>query len=652
MTARLLCLAAALIAPGLLSAQGIKTQPDLARNVVFSDTIVREISLADLGFRGGITFRQLSGKRLVYVPIPAGVPLREGVLALDLRYGSTVPSDRYLQVSIAGQPVVSQALKGTTGEMRLPIPLRPDHVSNGFLTLELSYSGAASDRECIENRGSGDFLQVAASSVFSLAFDPSHIDNAFDFAALRPPEVRIDLSGTDELAGLAAAVRAAVLYGAENGGLMFGKEAQTGAGRDRSSTLWSEGRIEIETAASGPASEMRVTAGNGQPVLRLRGTDPQVGLWQLASGWSGLATGKPTVTDLAAPGQTATGVLPLTALSGDMAPRQLVDLDEYVIPFQSSDLPPGKTATAVSLMLAAGLDPEGRGISASVFLNDTFLGSRALASGDPEPLRFDLPEGLIRRDNVLRVLTQRQASGGGCQSSPQGYPVQLLPGSAITLSDERGGSDDFYGLRRDFGGGVQVVVDPDLGLSVEEAMSWLGGVAGSMIPERSPILARASVEDIDATLPFFVMSDRHPGDGDPAITFDKGRIELRDNQGTPVFAGEGLARLGVAQIVSRGGMTGLWLRPGDGPPPAVSPDRPLILDRGDLALIGEEGIIVATSMDQDALLEVRYPDTTSLAQLLDEYRLWLVGGLWLLMTLVVLMIFQRLYRRGNKPRET
>ena len=99
-------------------------------------------------------------------------------------------------------------------------------------------------------------------------------------------------------------------------------------------------------------------------------------------------------------------------------------------------------------------------------------------------------------------------------------------------------------------------------------------------------------------------------------------------------------------------MTGLWLRPGDGPPPAVSPDRPLILDRGDLALIGEEGIIVATSMDQDALLEVRYPDTTSLAQLLDKYRLWLVGGLWLLMTLVVLMIFQRLYRRGNKPRET
>jgi len=643
---KVICLTAALMSPVVLSAQEAQTTSDVAEDKIMTETVSRKIALEDLGFGDGITFRQLSGSSMVYLPIPVGVPLREGGLQLDLRHGSTVKADRYLQVSIEGRPAVTQALEGASGFLRLQVPLRAEDVTDGFLALELSYSGAASDRVCVDDRASGDYLHIAGSSAFTVSFASSAIDTAAAYAALSPDDVRLAFSGEDTLAGLAAAVRASALYGAENGGLKVGKAD------DNPGTLWTEGNIEIETTSFGAASEMALATGDGPPILNLRGTDPQVGLWQLSSEWSGLTTGLPTITDFAEAGNMSSSAVPLSAFNADMNPKQLVSSEEYLIPFQSSDVPPGKSATGVSLMLAAAPDPEGRGVTASVFLNETLLGSRPLASGDPARLNFRIPDGLMGRDNLLRVMMQRQASGGECRFRPQGYPVQLLPGSVITLSDDGAGAGDFYSLRRDFGDGVQVVLDADLGLSFEDALPWVAGVAGSMIPDRSTIVARGSVTALEDTLPFFVVSNVNPGDGDPLITFDQGRIEVRDSQGVPVFAGDGLSRVGVVQIVKRGGATGLWLRPGDGPPPALSPERPLILDRGDLALIGEEGILVATSTDQGSLLEVSYPDRTSLSQILAKYRLWIVGGLWLLITLVVLVIFQRLYRRGNKPTGT
>ena len=76
----------------------------------------------------------------------------------------------------------------------------------------------------------------------------------------------------------------------------------------------------------------------------------------------------------------------------------------------------------------------------------------------------------------------------------------------------------------------------------------------------------------------------------------------------------------------------------------LSDDRPLILDRGDLAVFGQDGVIVATSSDGSSLVDVVYPDRMSLSQLLAKYRPWIAGGFWLLLTLVVLVVFQRVYR--------
>ena len=93
----------------------------------------------------------------------------------------------------------------------------------------------------------------------------------------------------------------------------------------------------------------------------------------------------------------------------------------------------------------------------------------------------------------------------------------------------------------------------------------------------------------------------------------------------------------------------VWLKPGKGPAPVWTEATPLRLDRGNLALLDERGLVLATSTQAGGLVEISYPDATRLADILERYRVWIIGGLWLLITLFVLGVFQRLYRRHNAP---
>lgn len=638
-------LLAAVLLPFQVNAQTATAQDDPTAGAapVKEGRITREFSIAALGFQDGISFRQLSGNMTLYVPVPDAKALEVGTLRLDLRHGATTEVDRYLQVTVAGRPVSSHALQDGSDSLSIPVQLTPEDVSGGFIAVGLTYSGAFSDRVCVDERASGDFVEIAASSPVSLQLNRSEIASSAAFAGFRPADTRIAINDSDSLAALAAATRAAVLFGAEAGHLRFGQAVPS------DNAAWSEGSILLDVTSSGAASEMKVETQSGFPVLKLRGSDPQVGLWQLASEWSDLSSSNATVVEVAGGPTLQEDRLLLAGLNADLSPRPVVSTEDFLVPFQFSDLPVGKTVSGVSLQVAAALDPEGRGATASVFLNDTLLGNRPLNSGQPEQLTFSVPQGLLGRDNLLRVSIQRQPSGGECRFKPQGYPAQVLPGSALELADADQQDQNFFSLRQEFGDGVQVVLDPQLSLDFDQTLPWLAGVAGSMIPDRATILPRASVDALETNNPFLVISDQNPGDRDPLITFDQGRIEIRDSEDRVVYSGEELSRLGVVQIVSRGETRGLWLRPGVGPAPVLSPETPMILDRGDLALIGEEGIIVATSTDRSPLVDVVYPDRTSLAQILAKYRPWIVGGVWILITLIVLIVFQRIYRgrRGS-----
>ncbi|MEP2428183.1 MAG: cellulose biosynthesis cyclic di-GMP-binding regulatory protein BcsB, partial [Tateyamaria sp.] len=202
--------------------------------------ISREFDLTELGFQNGLSFRQLSGNATIFIPLPEAGALNSGTLELELNHASTAEVDRYLQVSVGGRPVSSQALPDGAGRLSVPVPLRPEDVSGGFIAVGLSYSGAFSDRVCVDERASGDFLEIAASSSVTLQLDQAAVDTSTAFAGLRPADTRLAINGSDSLAALAAATRAAALFDAEAGRLRFGPAEANAAG------TWSEGVIQLD----------------------------------------------------------------------------------------------------------------------------------------------------------------------------------------------------------------------------------------------------------------------------------------------------------------------------------------------------------------------------------------------------------------------
>ena len=92
--------------------------------------------------------------------------------------------------------------------------------------------------------------------------------------------------------------------------------------------------------------------------------------------------------------------------------------------------------------------------------------------------------------------------------------------------------------------------------------------------------------------------------------------------------------------------SGIWIKPlaSDGSLPLP---REVRLDRGDVAFIDKAGVALAMSTERDTVLRVSYPDEVSWLAVAERFRSWIVGGLWLLATVIFLFVLQRMFRRRS-----
>ncbi len=140
------------------------------------------------------------------------------------------------------------------------------------------------------------------------------------------------------------------------------------------------------------------------------------------------------------------------------------------------------------------------------------------------------------------------------------------------------------------------------------------------------------------------MNDSPPVGANPRVRFDRGRVAVIDRAGRTLLDLGGLLGGAVAQVVSAGQTPGLWIKPlaADGQLP--SPAK-LQLDRGDVAFIDNQGVALAMSTERDTLLAISYPDQVSWLTVANRFRSWIIAGLWLVVTAVLLLALQRVFRR-------
>jgi hypothetical protein len=311
-------------------------------------------------------------------------------------------------------------------------------------------------------------------------------------------------------------------------------------------------------------------------------------------------------------------------------------------------LPAGTQASRILLDVMVAPDGAGEKAVVSAFVNDRLLASTVAASGEPTRLDLALPEGLVGTVANVRTVVQRRSAQGDCRFEPQGYPAQILASSAVVLTSATGPAHDFSDLASRWASGVEVLISRPILDRPALAAALITDVLGALSPESAPI----NVKFVEAgaapapTKPFIAVSDVAPTDVSPRVRFDRGRVAVADRTGRTLLDLGGFSAGAVAQIVTSGAQSGLWIRPlaHDGSLPAPAE---LHLDRGDVAFIDKAGVALAMSTERDTLVQVTYPDQVSWLSVAERFRAWIIGGLWLLGTVAFLLVLQRVRRRRH-----
>lgn len=224
---------------------------------------------------------------------------------------------------------------------------------------------------------------------------------------------------------------------------------------------------------------------------------------------------------------------------------------------------------------------------ASVFWNNVLLSAKRLeADGRPERLDARIPGYALGLSNVVRVSVQRQPYSNDCNETPQAFPVSVLPTSYVRDGEsEPDGS--FVGLLPLMSGNPELIVPASY---LSEAPASLMqviriAVAAGLTPVRTQLVVAAQGEITTPTKPFLAMQ--------AAVDGASTKVEMKDarlrinGKTTPWLDVDGLAQLSAVEVANAHGQYGLlWQALGA---QVATQEKPFVLNRGDIALIGAQG---------------------------------------------------------------
>ncbi len=289
----------------------------------------------------------------------------------------------------------------------------------------------------------------------------------------------------------------------------------------------------------------------------------------------------------------------------------------------------------------------------AVFLNDVLLAAKRLdADGRPEHISTAIPVYALGARNQLRVTFQRQPVSDRCRETPQAFPVQVLPSSSIELGGSVSGAD-FLGVISSMSGGGRVVV-PDSYLS--SARSSVVRVVRAAAAAGVPAGTSSTFEVNPTGVPFhvngsFLALDVPAQGADLKAKVEGDRVIVGGNENARILDITGLKNVALVQAVRADGSRGiLWQSIGPAP---MTPQKPVRLSRGDVAIVGVDGTLIELSASGAEPGAVRVTETEGPVATLQ--RLWQNSAEWGLplgvgaAALFFLLLMRASYvrRRGN-----
>ncbi len=629
------------------------------------------VPLAQVGFPNGFRLTNLGGRREVYIPVPQGIEL--GLADLVLAYDDVSAHDarRSLEILVNDRSVASLALDGRSTGRTVHIPLVTAMANEGFLKLSFLYSGAATQDRCIDVRYVGDSMTVRPESSVEFEIGVNGVPNIMATAALMPREVAILLSNpAPPPSDIAAALTAARSLAATGRHVTFyhGVDTMPELVDSGDKRRWTRGLVVVgafgriagrldapvatQASATGTAavsSNLAAARIGGAPVLLV--SEP-------ASARTGVLPNNPSLSALrdapsASIRQVSTPKGPVDRVSFDALGLVAAQADVFgradlAVSIPGRILPSGTRPSRLVLDLMVAPDGAGEKAVVSAFVNERLLASTVAMIGEPTRLDFALSDGLVGSVANIRAVIQRRSSQGDCRFEPQGYPAEILGSSSVILSAAGPVAQDFSDLATLWANGVEILVPESASGHPLSVVASLADILNALSKETAPIEVKYVRSGVAPTpgAPFIAVSNVAPTGAKQRVLFDRGRVAITDRAGYTLLDIDGLATGAVAQIVTSNAYPGLWIKPlaSDG----SLPSSPAVnLDHGDVAFLDKTGVALALSTEHDTLLRVSYADEGSWLTWVGRYRSTIVACIWALVTVALIFVLQRIYRRRN-----
>jgi hypothetical protein len=627
--------------------------PDAAK------TFVASIALADIGFKNGIRLANLGARHEIYVPLPENPDLKVTDLTLHYDDLTAFKARRHLEVLVNDRTVAAVPLTGSGSNRTMRIPLDGAVSHDGFLKISFLYSGAASPDRCIDVRYVGDSLTIRPQTAIDFAFNAASMNDVAAIAALMPRQVSVLLPertlSASEMAAALTVARALTATG-RHADFRTGSEIESAQADADGQLRWSLGTIVIGTPVTGaipgdsapPSGTLSAIRVGGMPALLLTDVTTSMRAARLLATPSLAAARGMAQVNIAAVAKPPlpTDRVTFAQLGLHPAPVDVYGRAELKTTLDTRNLPVNTQPARLALNVLVAPDGAGDKAVVSLFVNGHLLASTVAASDGPTHLDQSLPEGLVGTVSNIDVVVQRRSAAGDCRFEPQGYPAQILDSSAVILSPA-GTPHDFSDLATRWSDGVEVLVPPDVARHPQCDLALLSDVLSALSPPLAPVKVAFAQAGFAPSEPFISVSAAPPGGATPHVHFDRGRVVVKDPSGRTLLDLGGFKHGAVAQLIEADGHPGIWIKglASDGELPAPAS---LKLDRGDVAFLDNAGIAFAMSTLRDTLVLITYPDQTSWATISERFGSWIIGGLWLLATVVFLFALQRLLRR--RPR--
>ncbi len=343
------------------------------------------------------------------------------------------------------------------------------------------------------------------------------------------------------------------------------------------------------SAGAAPSQSIRLATLGAHPVIVVADDAGAKAAGVFGDVWRSVLTTRDVVVNQAdTPSALDRSVLRLTDLGGSDANFEVLSRGDWTTTVPLGALAVnGRMPSDLVVDVAAAPGASSTRPVASIFWNNILLSAKRLeADGRPERLDARIPGYALGLSNVVRVSVQRQPYSNDCNETPQAFPVSVLPTSYVREGDSEP-DGTFVGLLPLMSGSPQLIVPEsylnDAPASLMRVVRM--AVAAGVTPVRAELVVAPKDELTTPTKPFLAMQASVDG-ASAKVDMKDSRLRI-NGKNTPWLEVDGVAQLSAVEVARANGHYGLlWQALGA---QSALQEKPFVLNRGDIALIGAQG---------------------------------------------------------------